>query len=122
MVSRGPCRYHADMHTDPPQDFETFWPQFLANHQNPLVRWAHVAALGCAIGAVSAARRGRLGRAVVLGGTAAALAVGAHHVLDGHGPQNFGQPLWAARGFLRLCARTVTGSIHDDLARLNAPA
>lgn len=109
------------MHDHPPHDFEAFWLQFLNNHQNPLVRWAHVAALGCGVGALLAARRGRGKLALALGGTAAALAVASHHVLDGHGPQNFGQPLWAARGFLRLCARTVSGRIHDDLARLSSP-
>ena len=121
MVSHPPSRYHADMFDEEPKDFESFWPQFLNNHQNPWVRWAHVAALGCGIGALLAARRGRVARAITFGSAAAALAVASHQVLDGHGPQNFDRPLWAARGFLRLCARTVSGRIQDDLDKLNTP-
>lgn len=120
-MSRLQSRYHADMLDEQPKDFESFWPHFLNNHQNPMVRWAHVAALGCGIGALLAARRGRVARAVAFGGVAAGLALASHQILDGHAPQNFGRPLWAARGFLRLCSRTVSGRIQDDLDQLNTP-
>lgn len=111
---------HDDTSAAPPQDFEAFWQQFLRSHHSPIVRWCHVAALGCGIGAVLAARKGRIGRALFLGSATAALAVASHVVIEGKGPENFGRPLWAGRAFLRLCARTVSGRIHADLAAENS--
>ncbi len=112
------------MHDEPRdasiQDFEAFWPHFLRSHQSPIVRWCHVAALGCGIAAVSSVRRGRVGRALLLGGATAALAVVSHVAVEGKGPENLGRPLWAGRAFLRLCMRTISGRIHADLEALEA--
>lgn len=98
-----------------PADFEAFWEQFLRSHHDPLLRWCHVAALGCGVAALGAARRRRPLLALTLGGAAAALAVGSHHALAGKGPENLGRPLWGARAFLRLCLRTVSGRIEDEV-------
>lgn len=92
------------------QDFEEFWAHFTRSHQSPAVRWCHVAALGCGALALRAALRRRPGGALALGAVAAALAVGAHYVVEGKGPENFRRPLWAARAFLRLCTRTALGT------------
>ena len=51
---------------------------------------------------------------------AAALAVGGHPVFQGDQPKNFGRPLWAARAFLRLCVRTITGRAERELAEMRA--
>jgi hypothetical protein len=100
-------------------DFEAFWPHFLANHTNPMVRYCHVAALGCGLlGAGMALRKRRLSPLLRGVGAFAALGILSHPVFTGHWPRNFGYPQYAARGFLRLCIRTVTGAIHEDLAAL----
>lgn len=111
---------HDDDNALPSQDFEDFWQHFLRSHQSPVVRWCHVAALGCGVAALLAARRGRFARALLLGGATGALAVASHIAIEGHGPENFGRPLWAGRAFLRLCLRTVSGRIHADLDVLNS--
>jgi hypothetical protein len=105
------------METD--QDFEAFWRKFLLDHPSPANRWAHVAALVAgAGGAVWAARRRSIAPALLGATVAAALAVGGHPVFQGDRPKNFGKPLWAARAFLRLCARTVNGDVTQELADL----
>ena len=50
-----------------------------------------------------------------LGGAGAALAGGSHYVIQGHGPENLGHPLWGARAFLRLCARTALGTVAAEI-------
>src|SRR4051794_38626339 len=102
---------------DTDQDFEAFWKTFLSDHPSPANRWAHVAALAAgAGGAVWALRRRSSGPALLGAAVAAALATGGHPVFQGDRPKNFGRPLWAARAFLRLCARTVTGRADRELA------
>jgi hypothetical protein len=102
-----------------PETFEQFWPHFLSSHRQPLTRWLHVAALGVgALGVLTALRQRRLGPAL-LGTTAgAALALFAHPLVEGNRAENGGQPLWAARALLRMCGRTISGSIAADLAEL----
>ena len=41
-------------------------------------------------------------------------------MFQGDQPKNFGKPLWAARAFLRLCGRTVTGRAERELADMQA--
>lgn len=102
------------------EDFEAFWPHFLESHRNPAVRWAHVAALASLlIGLRRARKQRRLFPLVAGGAVAGALAVFSHPLLEGEWPQNLGRPRYAARGFLRLCLRTVSGRIEDDLAALD---
>jgi|HubBroStandDraft_2_1064218.scaffolds.fasta_scaffold243242_2 hypothetical protein len=109
------------METD--RDFESFWRHFLADHPSPANRWAHVAALVAGVGgAVLAVRRRSLAPALAGAALASALAGGGHPVFQGDRPQNFGKPLWAARAFLRLCARTVTGRAAEELAEIQAAA
>ena len=100
-------------------DFEAFWPHFLSSHRNSVVRWAHVAALASLlIGLRRARKQRRLWPLIKGGAVAGALAVFSHPLLEDEWPQNLGNPRFAARGFLRLCLRTVSGRIHDDLAAL----
>lgn len=105
--------------TTPPATFEQFWPHFLSSHRQPLTRWLHVAAVGVGtLGLLRAMRQRRLGPA--FWGTAAgvALALGAHPLVEGNRAENGGQPLWAARALLRMCVRTVSGSIGAEIAEL----
>lgn len=103
------------------ETFEQFWPHFLSSHRHPGTRWMHVAAVGAAtVGLYTAVRRRRLAPLLVGGAAAFALATGAHSLFEGNTPQNLGRPLWAARGFMRLCVRTVTGRINAELADLPA--
>lgn len=107
--------------SEPPEfaDFEAFWPHFLSSHRNPVVRWAHVAALASLlIGLRRARKQRRLWPLIKGGAVAGALAVFSHPLLEDEWPQNLGNPRFAARGFLRLCLRTVSGRIQDDLAAL----
>lgn len=93
-------------------DFESFWTHFLSSHQHSAVRWCHVAGLLCGVSGLAVAVRQRRLRPLLLGGGAfAALAIFSHPLLGGNWPENFGHPRWAARSFLRLCVRTVTGTI-----------
>lgn len=102
-----------------PETFEQFWPHFLSSHRQPLTRWLHVAAVGVGtIGVIKALRQRRLGPALLGTAAGAALALGAHPLVEGNRAENGGQPLWAARALLRLCARTISGSIDADLAEL----
>ena len=81
----------------------------------------HVAALGAAaVGMYAAVRRRRLSPLLIGGAAAFTLATAAHPLFEGNTPQNLGRPLWAARGFLRLCVRTVTGRISAEVADLPA--
>lgn len=101
------------------RDFESFWNHFLKSHQNPATRWAHVAALAVGVLAVRRAIKKRSLKPLLLGGAAfAGLAVLSHRLLDGTWPENFGEPVFATRAFLRLCMRTVSGRVHEDLAAL----
>jgi hypothetical protein len=106
---------------DAEHDFESFWKKFLADHPSALNRWAHVAALAAGVGGlgVALARRSAL-PAVVGVSAAAALAVGGHPVFQGDRPKNFGKPIWAARAFLRLSVRTITGAAGRELADMAA--
>jgi hypothetical protein len=100
-------------------DFEAFWRHFLTSHRSPATRWAHVAALALGLLGAGAALRRRPVTALLLGGGAVALAVLSHPLFEGNWPENFGRPVWAARAFLRLCLRTVSGAIAEDLANLD---
>jgi len=107
----------------PEEDFEAFWKKFLADHPSALNRWAHVAALVAGTSGVLIAMRRRSMRPLVVGiGAAAALATLGHPIFQGDRPKNFGQPRLAARAFLRLCFRTVTGEAALELARMAAHA
>ncbi|MFO0617668.1 MAG: Mpo1-like protein [Polyangiaceae bacterium] len=107
--------------TDAPEDFEAFWRKFLADHPSSANRWAHVTALVAATAGLAIAARSRRIVPLALGASAAALlAVGGHPVFQGDRPKNFGHPLWAARAFVRLCARTVTGRATRELEALRA--
>lgn len=117
-----PAQPEPPAQSEPPEftSFEAFWPHFLESHRNPAVRWAHVAALASLlIGLRRARRQRRLFPLVAGGAVAGALAVFSHPLLEGEWPQNLGRPRYAARGFLRLCLRTVSGRIADDLAALD---
>jgi hypothetical protein len=104
---------------DTEQDFEAFWRKFLSDHPSRANRWAHVGALVAGTGgAVWALRRGSVGPALAGGVLAAVLAVGGHPVFQGDRPKNFGRPVWAARAFVRLCVRTVTGRADEELAEM----
>jgi len=109
------------------ENFEQYWPHFLSSHRKASTRWAHVAAVGAGLTGFAFA----LGRRSVWPGivgvvAASALANRAHAVFEGHTPENTaanpGKPHWAARSFLRLCVRTITGEIEDDLQRLEPTA
>ena len=93
-------------------DFESFWLHFLSSHDNAAVRWCHVAGLACGVAGIAiAGQKWRLWPALLGGGAFAALAILSHPLLAGNWPENFGHPRWGARAFLRLCARTVTGTL-----------
>lgn len=107
---------------DAPQDFEAFWPRFLASHTSAAVRWCHVAGLACGLTGAALALRSRRPAPLLIGGGAfAALALLSHPIFGGNWPENLGRPLWGARAFLRLSARTITGSIKKELADLAPP-
>lgn len=104
-------------------DFEDFWPHFLQDHWSPATRWAHVAGLASAVVGVSAALASRRAAPLLLGGALfAAFAVGSHPAFQGDRPQNFRRPWFGARGFARLCVRTVTGEAERELEALRRAA
>src|SRR5262245_45591305 len=104
---------------DSEQDFEAFWKKFLGDHWSAANRWTHVAALSAGVGGVALAVARRSAAPALIGaGAMAALAAGGHPIFQGDRPKNFGRPLWAARAFLRLCARTVTGAASRELAEM----
>jgi hypothetical protein len=106
---------------DAEHDFEAFWKKFLADHPSAPNRWAHVAALAAGAGGLALALARRSAWPAVVGAGAAALfAVGGHPLFQGDRPKNFGKPVWAARAFLRLCVRTVTGAADRELADMAA--
>lgn len=101
------------------KDFEEFWPHFLSSHQNSLTRWMHVAGVASGAGGIVAALVLRKKWPLFVGaGMFGALALGAHPLVEGNHAENLGRPLWGARGLLRMCFRTVTGTIDEDLARM----
>ncbi|MCA9682376.1 MAG: DUF962 domain-containing protein [Myxococcales bacterium] len=100
-------------------DFESFWPHFLSSHMRAATRWAHVAALAVGVLGLIATIVLRHWLPLVLGAAGtAALAVGAHPLFEGNRAENLGRPLWGARGFWRLCVRTIAGSIEAEVAAL----
>jgi hypothetical protein len=99
--------------------FEAFWRKFLSDHPSAANRWAHVAALAVGAGGLAWALRSRALSPLLLGGlVAGALATGGHPIFQGDLPKNFANPSFAARAFLRLCARTVSGEAAAELARI----
>jgi hypothetical protein len=103
----------------PDDDFEIFWRKFLRDHPSALNRWMHVAALAAGSLGVGRALVTRSARPAVVGaGLAAFLAFAGHPLFQGDRPKNFGRPGFAARAFLRLCVRTVTGQAGRELARM----
>lgn len=105
------------------ETFEQFWPHFLSSHRKPSTRWAHVAAMGVgAAGALLALRYRRVWPAIAGFSAASAMAGGAHTIFEGNTPENANRPLWAARAFTRLCARTITGAIKAEVEGLEAKA
>ena len=99
-------------------DFEDFWLHFVSSHTRESTRWAHVAALATGAGAIAIAAQRRSIRPLLIGvGISAALAMGSHPLLEGKATETFGHRAWAARAFLRLCFRTVDGTIYADLER-----
>ena len=110
-----------DMEATPQEitDFEAFWLHFLTSHQRAATRWAHVAGLSLGVaGAVAALATRKVWPAALGGAAFAALALGAHPVLEGNRAENFGRPLWAARALGRMWVRSITGSIDADLAAI----
>jgi hypothetical protein len=109
------------MSTEQPRfaTFEQFWLHFLSSHLRSSTRWAHVAALGAGLAGAGLAWRSRKAWPLAAGvGAGVALALGAHPLLEGNTAENLGTPLWSARALVRMCLRTVTGSIDADLAAL----
>lgn len=105
--------------SEEPEDFEAFWKKFLADHPSAANRWAHVGALVAATaGLAFAVRARRVGPLAVGAGAAAFLAVAGHPIFQGDRPKNFGRPVWAARAFVRLCVRTVSGRATRELEAL----
>lgn len=102
-------------------DFEEFWPHFLSSHSHPATRWAHVASVFFAVRGVAKAVRKRSIFPLIKGALiSSAFATLSHKFIEGNRPQNFGRPLWATRAVLRLCVRTVTGSIKAEIENLPA--
>jgi hypothetical protein len=99
--------------------FEQFWPHFLSSHLRASTRWAHVAAVGAGLAGAALAWRSRKAWPLAAGvGAGAALAGLAHPLFEGNTPENLGMPLWAARAVMRMCLRTVTGSIDAEIAQI----
>lgn len=97
-------------------DFEEFWKDFLRDHWSPATRWMHVAALASGVAGVAWAVREKKLQPLLFGvGVAAGFAVGGHPLFQGDRPKNFRRPAWAARAFVRLCVRTVTGAAAEEL-------
>lgn len=108
------------MSETPFSDFEEFWPYFLSSHRKAGTRWAHVALVAVAArGFVKAASRGSIKPLLKGAVTASAIATLSHRFIEGSRPERRGNPVWAARALGRLVVRTVTGSIKEDLQRLN---
>jgi hypothetical protein len=101
------------------EDFEQFWLHFLSSHKGAQTRWAHVAGISLGVlGAAAAVGTRKLWPLAIGAGAFAALAIGAHPLLEGNRAENFGRPLWAARALGRMWVRQVTGTIDRDLAEI----
>jgi hypothetical protein len=101
-------------------DFEAFWKKFLSDHPSSLNRWMHVAALVAGTTGVGRALSRRSIKPALVGfALAGAFAFVGHPLFQGDRPKNFGRPRYAARAFLRLCIRTVTGEAQRELAEMS---
>lgn len=120
LEARGGLVYRRPMSQPEFNDFEAFWPHFLSSHQHGLTRWMHVLGVTSGAAGIAAALVLRKKWPLALGaGMFAAFALGAHPLVEGNHAENLGRPIWGARALLRMCARTVTGTITEDLARLS---
>lgn len=101
-------------------DFEQFWRHFLTSHRKAPTRWAHVAGLTIGVlGAAAAIGTRRVWPLAAGASVFAALALGAHPMIEGNTPRNLGRPLWSARALGRMWWRTLAGTLDAEVDALS---
>jgi hypothetical protein len=100
------------------ENFEQFWPHFMASHTKASTRWAHVIAVASGLASAGIALHRRSPWPAVVGSMGAvALALGAHPIFEGNVPENTGNFPWAIRANFRLFFRMLTGTLEFEAAQ-----
>jgi hypothetical protein len=109
------------MTTEHIASFAEFWPQYIRDHQNPVLRTLHVVGTTLTLAGFAAAivtRRPLLIPVVAVAAFGAARL--SHIVIEGKPPAMQGHLLWAIRGDLMMWLHTLKGTMRDELARHTA--
>lgn len=108
--------------SQPPRDFEEFWPYYMSQHADPTCRRFHVVGTSLALAcvALSPLRPSLLIAAPIVGYGAAWIG---HFAFEKNKPASWHSPkffAWSFRGDMRLLRYTLTGRIDGELQRLAA--
>jgi hypothetical protein len=99
------------------ESFEEFWPDYLAQHRNPVCRGLHLA--GTLLG-LTCLGLGVLASPVWLPLaplSGYALAWVGHFAFERNRPATFRHPLWSLRADFRMLGLTLTGRLKDETRR-----
>jgi hypothetical protein len=100
------------------EDFDRFWPYYLAQHRRPRTRALHLAGLGTGFAlAVTALATGDWPWLVAAPAAAYGLSWLGHGAVERNRPATFDHPLWSIRGDFRMAKLMLTGKLRDELAR-----
>ena len=101
------------------EDFEEFWPHYVAEHSNPLTRLMHAAGTTGAIATAIAAlvkREPKWLALVPLLGYGPAWA--SHAFVEKNKPATFDHPVWSLRADLRMYKLMINGEMEEEMYRL----
>jgi hypothetical protein len=104
------------------EDFEQFWPHYVAMHTRPETHALHAAATLACVGFLAAAAITRRPALALLGPLADyALAQTSHRLFEANRTTPWRNTLWHTRAELRMLGLVLRGRMGAEVARLVAP-
>lgn len=107
------------MSDDQFDDFEDFWPHYVAEHSDPLNRFIH--AVGTT-GAIATAVVGLVKRDARLLALAPVIGYGSawagHLFVENNKPATFDHPMWSLRGDMRMLKLMLQDEMDEEILRL----
>ncbi len=102
-----------------PQSFEEFWPFYVREHSNKANRLIHVAGTTVALAIVAYAAVKRKPKALLLAPLVGyGFAWFGHFFVQKNMPATFKHPLWSFRGDMRMVAKTLAGTMDEEVRRV----
>lgn len=103
------------------ENFDDFWPFYLAQHTDPGNRLLHAIGTGAALATVGVAivkRKPKLLALAALIGYGPAWA--GHFLVEGNRPATFKNPLWSLRGDVKMLRLMLSDELDEEILRLVA--